>query len=77
MDCKSDRSGIVSVGGTNTVDAEPDPEAACEPDCLLAELAMDRMVRIEPVGEPVTERSGIVTARSKASLHVHVLRNRL
>jgi hypothetical protein len=61
-DCKSDRSGITSSGGTKTVDAEPDPERA------LVALSMDPIVLIEPVGDRVIERSGSVTLRSSASL---------
>jgi hypothetical protein len=51
---KSDRSGMLSIGGRNVVDREPDPDEA--PDCALDS---DWMVRIEPTGEPVAERSGI------------------
>ncbi len=47
---------------TNVVDADPEPD----PELLI--LMIDRMVRIEPVGEPACERSGSVTERSKASL---------
>ncbi len=54
--------GIESRGGTNVVDADPEPD----PELLI--LMIDRMVRIEPVGEPACERSGSVTERSKASL---------
>ena len=53
-----------SRGGTYTVDAEP------VPDWELVVLVMDWMVRIEPVGERVLERSGIDTARSSTSLHI-------
>lgn len=62
IDCRSDKSGILSRGGTKTVDAEPEPVA----DSVLV-LVMERIVRIDPVGEPVAERSGIVTDRSRAS----------
>ncbi len=52
-----------SRGGTYTVDAEPVPE-----ECELVVLVMDLMVRIDPVGERVLERSGMETARSSTSL---------
>lgn len=61
----SGRSGIVSKGGTNVVDAEPEPD----PELLI--LMIDRIVRIEPVGDPACERSGSVTERSRASLLTH------
>lgn len=47
------------------MDAEP------VPDCEVAVLEMDWMVRIDPVGERVLERSGIVTAWSSTSLRTH------
>ena len=34
----------------------------------MLELAIDRIVRIEPVGDWVSERSGTVTERSSTSL---------
>lgn len=58
---KSDRSGIVSNGGRYVVVAEPEPE-------LTTLLVADRIVRIEPVGDIVIERSGGAAARSSASL---------
>lgn len=52
-DCRSETSGILSNGGTNTVDAEP------LLDSELTLLAIVRIVLIDPVGERVSERSGI------------------
>lgn len=66
--CKSERLGIVCRGGTNTIDAVPEPEPAAE---TLLVLAMDRIVLMEPVGEPGSERPGSVTVRSNASLRNH------
>ena len=63
-DWKSERSGIDSMGGWKVV--ERDPEAT-EPERVLV-LAIDRIVRIEPVGDWVSERSGTVTERSSTSL---------
>jgi hypothetical protein len=64
IECKSSMSAILSRGGTKTVDAEPDPER------VLFELSMDWIVRMEPVGERVMDRSGRdVMLRSRASLH--------
>jgi hypothetical protein len=61
---RSDKSGIDSrsCGGTNLVKAEPDPDRA------LVVLSIERIVRIDPVGDCVAERSGTVTLRSSASL---------
>ncbi len=64
-DWKSDRSGMLSMGGRNVVEREPD---TAEPECVLA-LAVDRIVRIEPVGDCVSDRSGTVTERSRTSLN--------
>lgn len=58
MDCMS------SIGGTKTVDLEPEPV----PDSALCVLVKVRMVLIDPVGEPLSERLGMVTERSSASL---------
>lgn len=66
IDSRSERSGIVCKGGTKVVDREPEPEP--EPECPLSKLVIERMVLIEPVGERVTDWSGIVTERSSASL---------
>ena len=63
-DWKSERSGIDSMGGWKVVDRDPD---ATEPERVLV-LAIDRIVRIEPVGDWVSERSGTVTERSSTSL---------
>lgn len=65
--CKSDKLGIVCRGGTNTIDAEPEPEPEPAAETLLV-LAMERIVLIEPVGEPGSERLGSVTVRSNACL---------
>lgn len=46
------------------MDAEPD----AEPDWDVTPLVMDCIVRMEPVGERVVDRSGIETARSRTSL---------
>lgn len=72
--CRSDRLGIVCRGGTNTVDAEPEPEPAPE---TLVVLVMERIVLIEPVGEPGSERLGNVTERSNASLQETINEMRL
>lgn len=68
IDSRSDRSGMVFKGGTNVVDLEPDPEPEPEPERPLSKLVIDRIVLIDPVGERVTDWSGIVTDRSRASL---------
>jgi len=57
-DWKSDIDGILLSGGTNTVEREP-----VEMPLLLLEV--ERIVRIEPVGERVTEGA---TGRLTASL---------
>ena len=57
-------SGIDSIGGRKVVDRDPE---ATEPERVLV-LAIDRMVRIEPVGDWVSDRSGTVTERSSTSL---------
>ena len=44
---KSEKSGMVSIGGTNVVEREPD---STELEWVLA-LTTDRIVRIEPVGD--------------------------
>jgi hypothetical protein len=59
-ECKSEMSGMLSGGGTNTVEAEP------EPDLVLLTLSI---VLMEPAGERVTDRSGSVTLLSNASLY--------
>jgi hypothetical protein len=46
-DWKSDISGMVSIGGRNVVEREPE---TAELELVLA-LAIDRIVRIEPVGD--------------------------
>jgi hypothetical protein len=58
VDCKSDRSGIVSRGGTKVVKAEPVPDETVEDWTLLV---IDPMVLMEPVGDPEVDLSGIVT----------------
>lgn len=57
---KSGKSGMVSIGGMNRVEDEP--------DALLFTVEMDPTVRTEPVGERVCERSGIAAALSSTSL---------
>ena len=64
VDWKSDRSGIVSRGGTNVVKAEPVPV-----ETVL--LVIDPIVLIEPVGDPEVDLSGMVTEWSRASLEHH------
>jgi hypothetical protein len=64
----SDKSGILSRGGTKTVEADPDAEPIFEEVEDLMLLVNDFIVLVDPVGEPVWERSGIVTERSNASL---------
>jgi hypothetical protein len=46
-DWKSDRSGMLSMGGRYVVECRPD---MAEPECVLV-LAIDRIVHIEPVGD--------------------------
>jgi len=57
VDWKSDRSGIVSSGGTKVVEAEPVPVEIAED----WRLVIDPMVLMEPVGDPEVDLSGIVT----------------
>ena len=45
---------------------EDDPDA--DPERDEAELVNDRMVRMDPSGERVSDRSGAVTERFKVSL---------
>ena len=54
VDWKSDRSGMVSRGGTKVVEAEPVPVETVED-------VIDPMVLMEPVGDPEVVLSGIVT----------------
>ena len=56
-DWKSDRSGMVSRGGTKVVEAEPVRDEIVD-DWMLV---MDPMVLMEPVGDPEVDLSGIVT----------------
>ena len=55
---------MLSIGGRNVVEREPE---ALELEWVLA-LAIDRIVRMEPVGDCVSDRSGTVTERSRTSL---------
>ena len=57
-------SGIDSTGGRKVVDCDPE---ATEPERALV-LAIDQIIRIEPVGDCVAERSGTATERSSTSL---------
>jgi len=57
VDWKSDRSGMVSRGGTKVVEAEPVRDESVD-DWILV---MDPMVLMEPVGDPEVDLSGIVT----------------
>ena len=57
VDWKSDRSGMVSRGGTKVVKAEPVPVETVE-DWMLV---IDPIVLMEPVGDPEVVLSGIVT----------------
>ena len=57
VDWKSDRSGMVSRGGTNVVEAEPVRDEIVED----WRLVIDPMVLMEPVGDPEVDLSGIVT----------------
>ena len=56
-DWKSDRSGMVSRGGTKVVKAEPVAVETAE-DCRLV---IEPMVLMEPVGDPEVDLSGMVT----------------
>ena len=68
---------MVSIGGRKVIEREPEtaelelverkPETA-ELELVLA-LAIDRIVRMDPVGDCVSERSGTVTERSRTSLN--------
>ena len=64
-DWKSDKSGMVSIGGRNVVDREP---GTAELELVLA-LAIDRIVRMDLVGDCVSDRSGTVTERSRTFLN--------
>lgn len=59
----SERSGMVSMGGMNVVERDPELVDWAEWVDVIV-----RMVRIEPVGEPDSERLGMLTERSRASL---------
>jgi|SRR5580698_7141943 len=63
---KSDRSGMLSTGGRNVVEHEPD---TAELERVLV-LAIDHIVRIEPVGDCVPDCSCTVTERSKTPLNI-------
>ena len=54
------------MGGRNVVEHEPD---MAELKCVLM-LAINHIIRIEPVGDCVSDRSGTVTERSRTSLNV-------
>lgn len=56
-------------GGTNVVDLDPDPEPEPLLDCLLSREVIDRIVLIDPVGDRVSDWSGMVIDRSSASLY--------
>ena len=58
VDWKSDKSGMVSRGGTKVVEAEPVRDEIVEDWALLV---IDPIVLIEPVGDPEVDLSGIVT----------------
>lgn len=58
VDWKSDKSGMVSRGGTKLVEAEPVPIEIVEEWMLLV---IDPMVFMEPVGDPEVDLSGMVT----------------
>ena len=57
VEWKSDRSGMVSRGGTKGVEAEPVHVETAEEWML----GMGSMVLIEPVGDPGVVLSGMVT----------------
>ena len=59
-------SGIVPRGGTKTV--ERDPVALDVEDERETEDEIDRMVRMDPVGERVTEGGGGLASSFTASL---------
>jgi hypothetical protein len=66
-DWKSDRSGMLSMGRRNVVEREPD---MAEPECVLVLVpVIDRTVRIESVGDCITdcisEQSGTVDGVTK------------
>jgi hypothetical protein len=62
VETKSEISGRELSGGTKTVEREP-------VETLLALLSIERMVRMEPVGERVTEtESGTTTGLLTVSL---------
>ena len=64
-DWKSNGSGMLSIGGRDVVEHEPD---MADPKCVLV-LAIDRIVRIEPVGDCVSDQLGTVTERSRIFLN--------
>jgi len=63
-DWKSDRSGRLSMGGRNVVERDPD---TAELVCVLV-LTIDRIVRIEPVGDCVSERAQMALTQRTRSL---------
>ena len=54
---KSDRSGMLSRGGTKVVEADPVPVEIAED----WRLVIDPIVLMEPVGDPEVDLSGMVT----------------
>ena len=63
-DRRSDRSGIIAMGGRNVVERDFDTAK------LVLVLAIDRIVRIEPVDDCVSEQSGTVGERSRTFLNI-------
>jgi hypothetical protein len=63
-DRKSDRSGMFSMSGRNVVECDSD---MAKPVLVLA---IDRIVRIEPVDDCVSEQSGTATERSRTLLNI-------
>jgi hypothetical protein len=55
-----------SVGGRNVIERGPD---IAELECVLI-LIIDCIVRIEPVGDCVSVRSGTITEQSMTSLNI-------
>jgi len=59
-------SGMLSMGGKNVVKREPN---IAEPECVLV-FAIDRIVRMEPVGDCASARLGTVMEQSRTSLNI-------
>ena len=57
---------MLSTGRKNVVKREP---GIAEPECVLV-FAIDRIVRMEPVGDCVSDRLGTVMEQSMTPLNI-------